>query len=322
MRVLVTGGAGYIGSLVVSDLLAHGYEVTVLDNLMHGGEALLGVWSHRSFTFIHGDVGDSNVCKQAIKNMDAVVHLAAIVGDPACVRQPELSQRINFDASLELMKLCRAEGVSRFIFASTCSNYGKMRDADHLVNEDSVLTPVSLYARTKVAMEEVVLDPTQTANLCATSLRFATVFGVSPRMRFDLTVNEFTMELLTKKRLTVYGERFWRPYVHVRDVAKAIRLVLEAPVVMVKNQVFNIGSTSENYQKIHLVELIQPYCPEAIIEYVHKAEDPRDYRVSFEKVLQTLQFKPVYSVKDGIEEVAGLVKQNMIANYYDPKYRN
>src|SRR5262249_39570471 len=157
------------------------------------------------------------------------------------------------------------------------SNYGKMKDPDSLVDETSELRPVSLYARTKVTVEEAVLAPRHDRALCATSLRVATVFGVSPRMRFDLTVNEFTFALLTKKHLVVYGRQFWRPYVHVRDVARAVLTVLAAPEGALREQVFNVGSTSQNYQKQQLVEMIRPYAPNARVEYIHKEEDPRDY---------------------------------------------
>ena len=165
---------------------------------------------------------------------DAVVHLAAIVGNPACARQPDLSRSVNLDSSLTLIEESRKAGVSRFIFASTCSNYGKMSDPTKYVDEDSDLSPVSLYAETKVAVERALLQSSDRgAKWCPTPLRFATVFGVSTRMRFDLTVNEFTMEMLTKKRLVVFGEQFWRPYIHVRDAARGIKLVLEAPATKV-----------------------------------------------------------------------------------------
>lgn len=322
MNILVTGGAGYIGSVLVPILLAKGYRVRVLDNLMYGGESLLGVWSHPGFEFIRGDVRDSGVVSAALEGIDAVVHLAAIVGDPACAHNPELARSVNLDASLALLTKSRRAGVFRFVFASTCSNYGKMKDSDQYVDETSELRPLSLYAETKVAVERVVLDPAQTEGMCATSLRFATVFGVSPRMRFDLTVNEFTMEMLTKKHLVVYGEQFWRPYVHVRDVAKAIMVVLEAPVAKVQNEAFNVGATDQNYQKQQLVDLIQSRVPDATVEYVHKEEDPRDYRVSFAKISSILGFETTRTVEDGVREVTQLVRDAVIQDFENPRYRN
>ncbi len=320
--ILITGGAGYIGSALVPALLAGGHRVRVMDCLQHGGRSLLGAWSHPQFEFVPGDVRCADATGAAIKGVDAVVHLAAIVGDPACARQPELARTINLEASLALLDLSRKSGVSRFVFASTCSNYGRMKDADSYVNETSELRPVSLYAETKVSVELAILGSAQKDDLCATSLRFATVFGVSPRLRFDLTVNEFTLEMLRKKHLVVYGEQFWRPYVHVRDVARAVAMVLDAPVSKVKNEVFNVGSTDQNYQKQQLVEMIHPYVPDAVIEYVHKDEDPRDYRVSFRKIKEQLGFERTLSVEDGIREVVQLVRDGIIQDFDSAAYRN
>jgi nucleoside-diphosphate-sugar epimerase len=322
MNILVTGGAGYVGSTLVTALLAAGHSVRVLDCLAHGGLPLLAFWSQPGFSFLRGDVRDEGLLRQALHGVDAVVHLAAIVGDPACARQPELAQEINLKASSSLLAESQRAGVSRFLFASTCSNYGKMKDAHRLVDETSELAPVSLYAETKVAVERLILNSTVGGGLCATCLRFATIFGVSARMRFDLTVNEFVMELLTKHRLLVFGEQFWRPYIHVRDAARAIMNVLGAREEVVHSEVFNVGSSEQNYQKRQLVELMRPYAPEATVEYVHKEEDPRDYRVSFAKIKETLGFEVSMSVPDGIREVVQLIKDGVISDYGDPAYRN
>jgi nucleoside-diphosphate-sugar epimerase len=321
-RVLVTGGAGYVGSTLVPMLLERGFQVRVFDSLMHGGESLLGVWAHPNFEFRRGDVRDRAAVRAALAEVDAVVHLAAIVGDPACARDPELAKAVNLDGSLALLADCRAVGVGRLVFASTCSNYGKMADADGYVDETSPLSPVSLYAETKVAMERALLDPAGTTGICATPLRFATVFGVSPRMRFDLTVNEFTAELITRKRLKVFGEQFWRPYVHVRDAARAVATVLEAPESRVRGEVFNVGATDQNYQKQQLVELIRPHAADAVVEYVHKAEDPRDYRVAFTKIADRLGFGVTRSVPQGIAEVAHLVSAATVTDWTEARYRN
>jgi nucleoside-diphosphate-sugar epimerase len=284
---------------------------------------LLGVWSHPDYEFRLGDVRDCAARSEALEGIDAVAHLAAIVGDPACARDPGAARGVNLDASLALFEDARRMGVSRFLFASTCSNYGKMADADGYVDETSELRPVSLYAETKVAVEKYILcERPLTDPLCATSLRLATVYGVSPRMRFDLTVNEFTAEMVAKGRLVVFGEQFWRPYVHVRDVARAVRLIIEAPASSVNREVFNIGSTPENYRKQDLVDLIRPEAPGAAVEYVKRAEDPRDYRVCFEKVRTRLGFTPSRTVPDGIREVAGLFRNQIIRSYEDPCYKN
>jgi len=322
MNILVTGGAGYIGSTLVPLLLSEGHRVRVLDTLLHGGESLLGVWSHPDFEFIRGDICDPAVVKNAVAGMSAVVHLAAVVGDPACARQPEIARAVNLEASRRLIEASRSAGVQRFVFASTCSNYGKMKDPNSYVDEESELTPVSLYAETKVAVEKALLQSGVADNWCPTPLRFATIFGVSSRMRFDLTVNEFTMEMMTQKHLKVFGEQFWRPYVHVRDAARGIQLVLASPMEKVFGQVFNVGATDQNYQKKQLVELILPHAPDAVVEFVHKTEDPRDYRVSFSKIARELSFTITRNVAQGVDEVARLVRGNIIGNFGERKFRN
>ena len=291
MNILVTGGAGYVGSTLVPQLLASGNRVRVLDTLLHGGEPLIGVWSHPDFDFVRGDVCDRATLRPAVAGIDAVVHLAAIVGDPACSRQPDLARAVNLQASLNLIEESKRAGVRRFLFASTCSNYGKMKDADKYVDEETELSPVSLYAETKVAVEKALLASGHNEGWSPTPMRFATIFGVSSRMRFDLTVNEFTMEMLTKKHLKVFGEQFWRPYIHVRDAARAIQLILGSPVETVGGTVFNVGATDQNFQKLQLVEMIRPHAPDAVVEFVHKNEDPRDYRVSFKRISDQLGFK-------------------------------
>jgi len=322
MKILVTGGAGYIGSTLVPILLSSGHQVRVLDNLTHGGKSLLGVWPDLNFDFYEGDVRNEEHVRTALKDIEAVIHLAAIVGDPACARQPELARAINFDASIQLFNLSKEVGVKNFIFASTCSNYGKMKDSNGYVDETSELSPVSLYAETKVAVEKYLLDPANSGELIPTVLRFATAYGVSPRMRFDLTVNEFTMEILTKRKLVIFGEQFWRPYVHIRDIARAILCILESPAEKVRNEVFNVGSTTQNFQKQQLADMLKSHIPDAVIEYVRKDEDPRDYRVSFEKIKQNIGFKTEHTVGNGIQEVIRLVESGIIQDFKSPEYRN
>src|SRR5215218_9567581 len=255
-RTLVTGGAGYIGMLVVEELLAAGHDVRVLDSLLHRQAQLAEGLRETGAELQVGDIRDDVARQRALSGTDAVVHLAAVVGDPACALDPETAQAVNVDAALALLDDAARAGVERLVFASTCSNYGRMTDPTVPINEDGVLAPVSLYAEQKVAVERALLglDP---APFAATCLRFATVYGVAPRMRFDLTVNEFTRDLWGDRSLEVFGERFWRPYVHVRDAARAIRLVLDAPAPRVAGEVFNVGRDGENYRKLDLVEIIR-----------------------------------------------------------------
>ena len=208
------------------------------------------------------------------------------------------------------------------MLSSTCSNYGKMSDPEEIVTEESALRPISLYAETKVAMEKLLLDPSATDSMCTTVLRISTVYGVAARMRFDLTVSQFTLEMAKNKHLIVFGEQFWRPYIHVRDIARSFKLILESDAGQVKNEVFNVGSTDQNYQKQTLVDMILVSVPDAQIEYVRKDEDPRDYRVSFRKIADVLGYERSRNVQDGINEVLKLIDHGVIKNFNDPNFKN
>lgn len=324
-KILITGGAGYIGSVVTRAMLIFGYEVVCVDKLAFGGEPLLGLWHHPHFTCHQLDILDFDSFERVMKKEkpDAVIHLAAIVGDPACSQQPELARKINWEASKWLVDTCVKLGVEKFIFASTCSNYGKMADESSYVMEDSALAPVSLYAELKVKFEKYMLETMpKSKQFCPTALRFSTVYGVSPRMRFDLTVNEFTKELCLGKELVVFGEQFWRPYCHVSDFARSFQAVLTAPREAVAYDVFNVGDTSENYTKKMIVNEIKAQLPEARIRYVKKNEDPRDYRVCFDKIKEKLGFEVSMRVPDGIKEVINILENKIITNPQSQQYYN
>jgi nucleoside-diphosphate-sugar epimerase len=320
--ILVTGGAGYIGSVLVRKLLEANYTVRVIDYLSKGGESLLGLLDNPNFEFIKGDIRNQSDLERALKDVWGVCHLAAIVGDPACAKEPEKARSINLDASIQLYNLCNAHGVKKFIFSSTCSNYGKMSDPEGLVNEDSELAPVSLYAELKVSFEKYLLEQSRENQCKPTVLRFATVYGLSPRMRFDLTVNEFTKELTLGRELIVYGEQFWRPYCHVQDISNAVLTVQESQNEIVDFNVFNVGNTEENYTKKMIVDCILKEIPNGKIKYVKKDEDPRDYRVDFSKIANELGFKISRRVPDGIREVKSILENGFIVNPDDDKYRN
>ncbi len=321
-KILVTGGAGYIGSVLVRQLLRDNNEVTVLDNLSFGGESIVELLNDSNFHFIKGDVRNIKDLEKAISDQDCVVHLAAIVGDPACAKKPDDARAINLEASKNVFQICNKKGVKRFVFASTCSNYGKMTDPSAYVDENSELRPVSLYAETKVAFEKFLLEQKNHSTTVPTILRFSTVYGLSPRPRFDLTVNEFTRELAMGKKLVIFGEKFWRPYCHVVDLARSVNIVLNSTDSKVAFEVFNVGDTSENFQKETIVKEILKQIPDGVVEYVQKNEDPRDYRVSFAKISNELDFKVTKRLPDGVTQIIQSIKDGIFKNPTDQKYSN
>lgn len=321
MRVTVTGGAGYVGACVVEELLWAGHEAVVLDSLLHGQRHVGRSLAERGATVELGDIRDHQGLSRAFQGSQAVVHLAAIVGDPACAKNPLLSKEVNVEGSAAVVAAAQQAGVERLIFASTCSNYGRMEDPTIAVDETAELMPVSLYAEQKVEIEKRLLaeDHDQIQPTC---LRFATVYGVAPRMRFDLTINEFTRDLWAGRELAVFGEQFWRPYVHARDAAVAVCMVLEAPAERVAREVFNVGHSDENYRKLDLVEIITAALGRGHVKFVHRGEDPRDYKVSFDKVRTTLGFQPRFTVPKGIEEVIEALESRRLGDPFDLSYSN
>lgn len=322
MRVLVTGGAGYIGSVLVRQLLEKNYQVRAFDSLKFGGEALYDVMLHPNFEFIKGDVRNAAEVAEALKDVDAIAHLAAIVGDPACKKFSEEARETNWDGSVALFDAAEKAGVKKFVFASTCSNYGKMPDPDSFVVETSELNPVSLYAELKVKFEDYILQQRKDANICATALRFSTVYGFSPRIRFDLTVNEFTRNATINGKQEIWGAQFWRPYCHVEDLARAVVLVLESPEEKVKANVFNVGSTEENYNKGMLIEAVCAIVPNTEVNYVEMNEDPRDYRVNFDKIKNELGYTITKTVPDGIKEIYKLLKTGVVTDPFEKRFSN
>jgi len=320
-QTLVTGGSGYVGAYVVEALLATGRDVRVLDVLLHRQHAVADAQRSAGVDVIQGDLRDAAARRRALDGIDEVVHLAAVVGDPASARDPATSHAVNVDATHDLVDEAVRAAVRRFVFASTCSNYGRMAAPTVPIAEDGALTPVSLYAEQKVAVERHLLAEDRNG-LEPVCLRFATVYGVAPRMRFDLTVNEFTRDLWADRRLEVFGEQFWRPYVHVRDAARAVAIVLDATGDAVAGQVFNVGRSDENYRKLDLVREIQAQLGRRRVEFVRRDEDPRDYKVNFDKVRLGLGFETTMTVPDGIAEVAAALDRGVFDDPFDLTYRN
>jgi nucleoside-diphosphate-sugar epimerase len=322
MKVLVTGGAGYIGSVLVRQLLKKKHKVRVLDSLKFSGDALYDVCQHKNFELIKGDIRNPKDVAKALKGIDAVAHLAAIVGDPACKKFETEANEVNGSGSRAFFEACEKAGVKRFVFASTCSNYGKMKDPNSFVTETSELRPVSLYAELKVAFEKYLLEEKKSSPVCATALRFSTVYGFSPRIRFDLTVNEFTRNVFLTGEQEIWGPEFNRPYCHVDDLARSVVLVIESPIEKVKGEVFNVGSTDENYTKRNLMEEIAKIIKKTKAIYVDAADDPRDYRVNSDKIKNVLGFTITKRVPDGIKEIYKTLQSGLIDDPHAQKFRN
>ncbi len=326
-HVLITGGAGYIGSLLTSELLHANYRVTVLDSLLFGGESLLPFLHHPNFHFIKADVTEPRAVKDSVKDgwqkPNAVVHLAAIVGFPACQAVGrQVAWKYNVDATKMVFEQSADLGVARFVFASTYSNYGLAANGKP-VTEESPLNPQSIYAETKIAAEKFLLSQKDT--ICAPmSFRFATLYGISPRTRFDLIVNQFVLDAYTKRELLIYQRGYSRSFVHVMDVTRGIMMGLEADEKKVCNQVFNLGTDKGNYTKDQIVNLVLKRLPETVVEYrdLTFGGDMRDITVSFEKVKRVLGYETTLTVDDGIREVLHALKTGLIRNPLDERYRN
>ncbi len=324
MKILVTGGCGYIGSALVAALMRRGDQVCVLDDLWFGGEALLPFFDFNGFELIKGDVCDDDLLFNSMAGVDCVIHLAAIVGFPACEKAGRESVwRINVDGTKKVYEAACRAGVQRLIFASSYSSYGESQPGDP-VTEESPLRPKSDYAVSKVEAESFLLSRNPSQTTVPICLRLATVFGVSPRTRFDLIVNQFVLDACNKGQLEIYQEDFRRSFVHVRDVVRAMILMTEAPLETVGRQVFNIGTEQNNISKQELVELIRRHLPELRVVFRNTsfAGDMRSIHVSFDKIRKTLGFESEASVGDGIDEMLSALRQGVISNPHSEKFRN
>lgn len=318
MNYLITGCAGYLGSLLCFQLVSEGHSVVGVDKLLHGGRSIIPLLGHARFRFVIGGIAEISTFGDEVNEHCTVVHLAAIVGDPASRRLPAETRATNVDGTRTLFRLCRDRGVRKFVFVSTCSNYGVVPPGQ-LATEETVLRPLSLYAESKVQIEQELMDGALPGRDW-TILRFATLYGLSPRPRFDLTVNDFTVKAITEGRLELYLPKSSRPYLHVADAANAIRFVTQSGT-LTDGEVFNVGNTEENYQKTQIVDMIRAHVGDFIVEEVSHGHDPRDYRVSFEKIALA-GFATRWTVRDGIVEIAEAVRSGMLKELSSVEFVN
>jgi len=313
-RVLVLGAGGYIGPVVAGHLLGRGYAVRALDLFLYDTRAALAEFAGKPrFELVEGDHCDRRCVERALAGVTDAVILSGLVGDPITKRYPAESKAINDDGLRAVVRLLDGRGLDRVIFVSTCSNYGLI-PGDALAAEDFELRPLSLYAKAKVALEREILDRAGEADFHPTVLRFATAFGLAPRMRFDLTVNQFVRDMYLGRELVVYDAATWRPYCHVRDFADVIARTLEAPRDAVAAQVFNAGGDVNNLTKQMIVDAIAEFLPGASVRYQEQGPDPRNYRVDFAKIRDRLGFEPRYTVRDGIRELIEALERGRFAD--------
>lgn len=304
MKILITGGAGYIGTTLVPLLLERGYKVTVIDNMMFGGNPIIPFFRYPNFSFINGDIRDKDLMKNAIRDKDIIIHLAAIVGYPACRKNPELAESVNIGATKILSSLVSKDQV--ILYGSTGSNYGEVEE---ICTEETPLNPLSLYGQTKTFAEQYLLD-----NNTTIAYRFATAFGVAPRLRLDLLINDFTYKAVSQGYLVVYEGHFMRTFIHVYDMARSWVFAIDN-VEKIKNSVYNVGSDGMNYSKKEICELIE----KGTGAYFHYADidgdpDKRNYVVSYDKI-NKLGFETTITVEEGIDE---LVKAAAAVSFNTP----
>ena len=298
-RVLVLGGAGYLGSALMPKLLDKGYKVRLLDSFVYGDSSIAGIRSHPDFEVLKGDV------REIHSVVDIVVDLAAIVGDPACDENRRLAVEINRAATRMLIDIARGYGVKRFLFASSCSVYGA---SQFLMDEFSAASPISTYAQTKVDSEKLLLE-VASRDFHPTILRLGTLFGLSPRPRFDLVVNLLTARAAATGKITVFNGQQWRPFLHVRDAARAFMLCMEAEPAVVAGEIFNVGDYNLNHRLTDVSKLVASIVPHVEVAHVDNG-DQRNYRVSFDKIHSRLGFRTEITLEEGIRELYEWIKPN------------
>jgi nucleoside-diphosphate-sugar epimerase/CBS domain-containing protein len=318
-RILVVGGAGYLGSILCEKLLNKGYHVRVLDNLTYGVDGIKPIFYHPNFEFLYGDIRDMQKVVNAIKGIGAVIHLAAIVGDPASALKPSETIESNYLASKMLAEVCKYSQINRFIFASTCSVYGAA-EPGKLLTETSELNPVSLYAEMKLKSEQGILELGD-ENFAPTILRKGTLYGKSHRMRFDLVINTLTIKALKENQFKIFGGNQYRALCHVSDAADAYIKCLEAPIEKVKSEIFNV--VTDNLKVIKIGDIVHKSIPKSKMIIEKDNIDTRNYCVDSSKIEKALDFKSKYDIIDGIDEIKDAVlKEKKYSDYINPKYSN
>jgi len=308
-EVLITGGAGYIGTTLIPELLIKGYNVTVYDSLSYEGDILIPYFANPNFKFIKGDILEKDKLQKAVEGKDVIIHLAALVGYAACERNHNMTQLVNCDATDSLVEMLTPNQL--LLFGSTGSNYGKVTDG--VCTEETPLNPTSLYAETKTYAEEKAMSHGNTI-----AYRFATAFGSSPRLRLDLLINELTYLAVTQGYIMVYQPEFMRTFIHVRDLVKSFIFGIENANKM-SGQVYNVGSNKLNYSKRDVCEMIKKRTG-CVVTYndFDSDKDHRDYVVSYDKI-NTLGFDTMYTLEEGIDE---LLKVYQTLNLKDKRYVN
>lgn len=321
IKVLIIGGMGYIGSRLTNLLLNKNFSVKVVDNLLYNQNFLSTFEEDQNFEFIQGDICDLNTQLEAVKDVDAVVYLSEIVGDPACKSFPEKSLKTNYLALCALSTLCAHLKISRFIYTSSCSVYGSTTDPSLTLTESSQVNPLSHYARMKLESENFLLN-IKNNFFHPTILRLGTVFGYSYRQRFDLVVNKFVKDSFLFNRINIQGGKQFRPNIHVDDISEAIVSILDSPLDKINNSIFNLSNGSENKNIIELAEEISSVIKNTKIVIDNKISDNRNYRVSSKKIHDTLGINANTSIKDGVVDLYNKLKNNKFSDIDSPKYSN
>jgi len=314
--VLVVGGAGYLGSILSEKLLRKGYKVKVLDNLTFGDVGIRHLFAYPNFEFIYGDMRNIKKLTEATRDIDAVIHLAAIVGDPACAINPQDTIQSNYLSTKTLAEICKFSQINRFIFASTCSVYGASEEVN-LLTEESPLNPVSLYADMKLKSEQAILEIAD-QNFQPTIFRMGTLFGNSYRMRFDLVVNILTIRAIKEKEFRIFGGNQWRALCYVSDAAEAYIKALESPIDVIGNQIFNI--VGENKKIIDIGRTVKTVFPKSNMIIDKEKEDIRNYKVDGSKFISKTGFVFSGKIIDGVLEIKSM--SDSVKNYKDKKYSN